>query len=228
MPNILPGDGTIPPNLSNGRIFYINIPMIVIVAIGIWFFLTLRTDSTSIREKLKRVDYLGIFIFVGSATSFLFGLTSGGVLFPWTSANVIVPLVLGVLGMVLFWYVEDYVVKEPMMPMRIFKERTAFAGYINTWVHGLILWSVIYYLLLWVTLLYVNNANSGSICSHPLYFPSWYRCTPHYIDDCSHGRHCRCHHDPYSPFPSCRLARLDHSHHCLRSLYSPLSHYHHR
>jgi len=139
-----------PTSFSNGRIFYINIPMIVIVAIGIWFFLTLRTDLTSIREKLKRVDYLGIFIFVGSATSFLFGLTTGGVLFPWKSANVITPLVFGILGLILFWFVEDYVVKEPMMPMRVFKERTAFTGYINIWVHGIILWSVIYYLLLWV------------------------------------------------------------------------------
>lgn len=139
-----------PISFSNHRIFYINIPVVVIVAIGIWFFLTLRTDSTSIREKLKRVDYLGIFIFVGSATSFLFGLTAGGVIFPWTSGNVIAPLVIGIFGMVLFWFVEEYVVKEPMMPMRVFKERTAFAGYINIWVHGIILWAIIYYLLLWV------------------------------------------------------------------------------
>jgi hypothetical protein len=149
--NILPGDGTIPITLnSNDRIFYINIPVVIVVAAGIWFFLTLRTDSRSIREKLKRVDYLGIIIFVGSATSFLFGLTAGGVLFPWASANVIAPLIIGIFGMVLFWFVEDYVVKEPMMPMRVFKERTAFAGYIGTWVHGIILWSIIYYLLLWV------------------------------------------------------------------------------
>ena len=124
--------------------------MVVIVALGIWFFLTLRTDSTSIWEKLKRVDYLGILIFVGSATSFLFGLTAGGVLSPWTSAKVIAPLILGILGLFLFWFVEEYIVKEPMMPMRVFKERTAFAGYISIWVHGIILWSIIYYLLLWV------------------------------------------------------------------------------
>lgn len=135
---------------SNSRVFYINIPVVVICAIGIWFFLTLRTDSSSIREKLKRVDYLGIVIFVGSATSFLFGLTAGGVIYPWASANVIAPLVIGIFGMVLFWFVEDYVVKEPMMPMRVFKERTAFAGYIGTLIHGIILWSLIYYLLLWV------------------------------------------------------------------------------
>jgi uncharacterized membrane protein len=134
------------------RVFYINIPVVVIVLFGIWFFLTLKTDTSSVREKLKRIDYIGIIVFVGSATSFLFGLTAGGVMFPWNSANVVAPLVLGVFGLVGFWFIEDYLVKEPMMPMRVFKERTAFASYIGTWVHGIILWSIIYYLLLWVTL----------------------------------------------------------------------------
>jgi hypothetical protein len=141
------------------RIFYINIPVVVIVVLGIWFFLTLKTDTTSIREKLKRVDYIGIIVFVLSCTSFLFGLTAGGVLFPWNSANVIVPLVLGISGMVGFWAIEDFLVREPMMPMRVFKERTALSGYIGTWVHGIILWSIIYYALLWVYRPFHTNAN---------------------------------------------------------------------
>lgn len=139
------------------RIFYINIPVVVIVIIGIWFFLTLRVDTTSIREKLKRVDFIGIAVFVLSCTSFLFGLTAGGVLFPWASANVIVPLVLGITGLVGFWAIENYLVKEPMMPMRVFKERTAFAGYVGTWAHGIILWSIIYYMLLWVHHPFLQN-----------------------------------------------------------------------
>jgi hypothetical protein len=145
-----PGDGTPSSYNSNYRIFYINIPVVVIVVIGIWFFLTLKKDTTSLQEKLKRIDVLGVIVFVGSSTSFLFGLTAGGVLFPWKSANVIAPLVIGILGMVGFWFIEEYMAKEPMMPMRVFKERTAFAGYVGTWAHGVILWGIIYYALLWV------------------------------------------------------------------------------
>ena len=89
-------------------------------------------------------------VFVGSAASFLFGLTAGGVLFPWSSGNVIAPLVVGIFGMVGFWFIEEYYTKVPMMPMRVFKQRTAMAGFVGTWVHGIILWSQIYYLLLWV------------------------------------------------------------------------------
>jgi hypothetical protein len=130
-------------------IFYINIPVVIIVTIGIWFFLTLKSNTDSLREKLKRIDILGVIVFVGSSTSFLFGLTAGGVLYPWASGNVIAPMVIGIAGMVGFWAIEEYLAKEPMMPMRVFKERTAFAGYFGTVVHGLILWGLIYYALLW-------------------------------------------------------------------------------
>jgi Fungal trichothecene efflux pump (TRI12) len=147
------------------RIFYINIPVVVIVVIGIYFFLTLKTDTSSIKSKLQRIDVVGIIVFVGSATSFLFGLTAGGVLFPWKSANVIAPLVIGIFGMVGFWAWEDYVAKEPMMPMRVFKERTALAGFFGTWVHGMILWGLIYYMLLWVYLIFISTNFSAKLSS---------------------------------------------------------------
>jgi Fungal trichothecene efflux pump (TRI12) len=142
------------------RVFYINIPVVVLVVAGIYFFLTLKSNTQSVKEKLKRVDILGMIIFVGSATSFLFGLTAGGVIYPWNSANVIAPLVIGIVGMVGFWAVEEFVSAEPMMPMRIFRQRTAFAAYIGTWAHGIILWSLIYYLLLWVLFLFKAQANN--------------------------------------------------------------------
>jgi hypothetical protein len=132
------------------RIFYINIPIVVIVVIGIWFFLTLKSDTSTFKEKLKRIDVLGIVVFVGSATSFLFGLTAGGVLYDWNTGNVIAPVVIGAAGLVLFWFIEERFAKEPMMPMRVFKERTALAGYIGTWAHGIILWGIIYYGVLFV------------------------------------------------------------------------------
>jgi hypothetical protein len=160
------GDGTFFFDISNCRIFYINIPVVVIVVIGIWFFLTLRKDTTSLKEKLKRIDVLGVVVFVGSSTSFLFGLTAGGVLYPWKSANVIAPLIIGIFGMVGFWFIEEYVAKEPMMPMRVFKERTAFAGYVGTWAHGIILWGLIYYALLWVPPSYIQTNISAKPSSY--------------------------------------------------------------
>jgi Fungal trichothecene efflux pump (TRI12) len=121
--------------------------------IGIWLFLTLKTENSSIKKKLKRVDVLGIVIFIITFTLLLFGITAGGVIYPWKSPNIIIPLVIAMIGLVAFWFIEEYVAEEPMIPPRVFKERTAFAGYIGTWAHGIILWGLIYYALLWVLFL---------------------------------------------------------------------------
>jgi MFS family permease len=152
-----PGDGTVFLFNTDFRIFYINIPIVIIVVIGIWFFLTLKTETTTLKEKLKRIDVIGIIFFVGSCTSFLFGITAGGVLFPWNAANVLAPLVIGAVGLVAFWAIEELVPKEPMMPMRVFKQRTAFAAYIGTIAHGIILWGIIYYGILFVLSLLHQN-----------------------------------------------------------------------
>jgi len=167
--NTLLGDGKFFYLSSlNSRIFYINIPVVVIVVIGIQFFLNLRVDTSSLKEKLKRIDVLGVVIFVGSATSFLFGLTAGGVLFSWKTANVIAPIVIGVLGMIGFWFVEEFVAKEPMMPMRVFKERTALAGYVGTWAHGIILWGLIYYALLYCQAVLVHSTLQAGVDALPI------------------------------------------------------------
>lgn len=118
--------------------------------IGIHFFLNLKMDPTSTKEKLKRIDLLGILVFITSLTILLFTLTAGGTLYPWKSASVIGSLVVGIFGMIGFLFIEEYVVREPMIPLRVFKERTAFAGYLGTLVHGIILWGLIYYAILWV------------------------------------------------------------------------------
>lgn len=145
-------------DLTNPRIFYLNVPAVGIILIGNWFFLTLKKETSSIKDKLKRIDFIGIIIFLISLMCLLFSLTSGGVIEPWTSPKVVIPLIIAVIGLIIFWFFEERVPREPMIPPRVFKERTALAGYIGTWIHGMILWGFIYFALLWV------NTTPPSIC----------------------------------------------------------------
>lgn len=52
-------------------------------------------EGRSLRQDLKDLDWGGIVLFAGGLTSFVLGLSWGGGLYPWTSYNVLVPLVLG-------------------------------------------------------------------------------------------------------------------------------------
>lgn len=131
--------------------FYINIPICVIAFAGIYFFLHLELETASFKERFWRIDWLGMFVFVGSTVSLLLGLTGGGVLSPWRSASTIVALVIGGLGLCAFVLIEGFVSSRPMMPLGIFRDHNAKIGFFNSFCHGFVILIVNYYLILYVS-----------------------------------------------------------------------------
>jgi hypothetical protein len=76
-------------------------------------------------EKLGRIDFAGNAIFIASTVSLLIGVTWGGTEYPWRSANVLVPLILGFVGIGLFLAYEWTIAKNPSLPQGAIVERTA-------------------------------------------------------------------------------------------------------
>lgn len=101
-------------------------------------------------KKLGRVDWLGLGLFTAASTLFLYGLTSGGVSAPWTSAKVLAPLIVGICLYPIFIFVEWKLASNPMMPLRIFNDRSAITGYTSSFLQGLIIWCMAYYFILFV------------------------------------------------------------------------------
>jgi hypothetical protein len=123
----------------------LNLPFIGIGYVMVLLFLKLNVLPESVAAKLRRVDWLGSVLFVGSATSFLIPLTWGGVQYPWTSWRTLVPLVIGAVGLISFGFYEKYVAVEPMIRLSVFRNRTAVLGYFGTLMHGIIVWTILYY-----------------------------------------------------------------------------------
>ncbi|KAI9474078.1 MAG: major facilitator superfamily domain-containing protein [Benjaminiella poitrasii] len=126
--------------------FYINLPIGAVAMIILFIFLKLPTPQGRLSEKLKRVDYAGTIIVLIFATLFLLALNFGGQTFPWKSAAVIVPLVLSILLVGLLAVVEKKFVKEPLMPPRLFRNRSVVSVLITNWFFGMTFFSAIYYL----------------------------------------------------------------------------------
>ncbi|KAI9866654.1 MAG: hypothetical protein M1813_001206 [Trichoglossum hirsutum] len=141
--------GAFSQNVSWRWIFWINMPFAGIGFFMIPVFLTLQYKTGDFVEKLKRVDWVGSFIFVASTTSFLIPVTWGGVMYPWSHWRTLVPLILGGAGLVGFIFYEIYVPAEPLIKLHLFKNRSTSATYIGTVLHGMILWSMLYYLPLY-------------------------------------------------------------------------------
>ncbi|KAI1614407.1 DNA repair protein RAD50 [Exophiala viscosa] len=126
-------------------IFWLNLPFIGIGGVMVPLFLRLNVIPQSIAAKLRRVDWIGSVLFVGSMTSFLIPLTWGGVMYSWSSWRTLVPLLVGALGLVGFCFFEAYVAAEPLLRLSVFSNRSANIAYATTTLHGMILWCILYY-----------------------------------------------------------------------------------
>jgi hypothetical protein len=118
--------------------------------IGLYFTLNLKTESSSLMTKIARVDYIGIVLFSGASCAFLVGITTGGTVYPWSSASVLVPLILGLALYVVFILHHWKTAKEPMIPLRVFNDRSATSGFFSAFIHGVVLWCAAYYLIIFV------------------------------------------------------------------------------
>ncbi len=66
-------------------------------------------------------------------------------MYPWSHWRTLVPLLTCSAGLVGFVFYEAYVATEPLIRLSVFKNRTAAVTYLGTFVHGIVLWSILYY-----------------------------------------------------------------------------------
>ena len=128
---------------------FLSVPFDGIAFAIILFFLDIETPKTPILAGLKAIDWIGVITITGGTVMFLLGLEYGGVSYPWSSATVICLLVFGALTIVMFLLNEWKLAKYPMMPLRLFKQRSNLASLGVCFVHGFVFISAAYFLPLY-------------------------------------------------------------------------------
>jgi MFS family permease len=127
-------------------IFWINLPVIAIGVFLIVLFLRQTKIPGGIVEKLGRFDWLGSALFTIGSTSMLFGVSTGGVMYDWSSWRTLLPLLIGPLVLIVFSVWEVKFAKEPLIHRGVFNNWSMIAAYIMSVFHGAILWSLLYFL----------------------------------------------------------------------------------
>ena len=123
---------------------WILLPFIGVALVLIHPSLTLRRDTNSAMQKLKRVDWLGLLLSVSAATMALFAITAGGQIFSWSSAQILTPLCLGGVCTILFCFVETRT-SSPMLSPEILATRTVTASMFGALLHGTATWCMLYF-----------------------------------------------------------------------------------
>lgn len=126
--------------------FYLNLPIGGTAITCLFFFLQVNYQKEPWQEKIKRIDYTGNVLLMTSIVSILLALTWGGTTYAWSNWRIIVCLVLGLIGMIIFHAFEaSSWCPEPMMPPHIFRHRTSFIALAVSFIHNMLTFWVIYF-----------------------------------------------------------------------------------
>ncbi|KAI5114854.1 hypothetical protein M0805_000620, partial [Coniferiporia weirii] len=129
--------------------FYMNLPIAAATALMTILFLDVRIPRSSTGQKLKSLDWIGNALVIASTTCVVLALTWGGVMHPWTSANVLVSLILGLIGLGGFICYEVYVPDYPVLPFQVLSSRTGLSGYAQAFFGNFFQFATVYYLPLY-------------------------------------------------------------------------------
>ncbi|KAI0189900.1 major facilitator superfamily domain-containing protein [Astrocystis sublimbata] len=148
--------------------FWINLPIGGTVFIILFFFLKVANPGTPIIAGLKKIDWAGGSLVVGSVLMVLLALDFGDVVFPWTSAPVISLLVFGVVAGALFIVNEWKLAKEPIIPLHLFSSKSAVAAYGVYVLNFYVFIGMLYYLPLYSQAVLGANALTSGVYILPL------------------------------------------------------------
>jgi hypothetical protein len=136
------------PQVLMQNVRRINLPLGGVALISLLIFMRVKYDrTTAMRERVKHIDYIGTLILVGAVTSLLLGLSYGGTRYAWSDVRIIVPIVLGIVGLFIFHTYETASwVKHPTLPEQIFRRRTPAVALLLAFLSFLLLFWAIFFL----------------------------------------------------------------------------------
>jgi EmrB/QacA subfamily drug resistance transporter len=149
-------------NLSWRWIFYVNIPVGIVALV-----VTTVVLPNSIAQVKPVVDYLGFVLLAGAITCLILVTTWGGAQYEWGSPTILVLIAVTLVLVVAFVTVERRA-REPIIPLRLFQNRTFNVSGGVSFIVGVALFGVIIYLPLFLQLVSGSTATNSGLLMLPL------------------------------------------------------------
>ncbi|CAN9203491.1 unnamed protein product [Alternaria alternata] len=161
--------GVFSQNVTWRWIGWINLPLSAIGLVLAIIFMRLKTIDQPLRVKLRRLDWIGIVLFTIGCTLFASPIAWAGGMFPWSSYKTIVPLILGLIVLIAFLRYEKTPV-EPVLPYRMFNDRTASLTLLAAFLHGIVNYSITLYIPLFFQAVYLKGPLPAAVLTLPVCF----------------------------------------------------------
>lgn len=150
--------------------FLINLPLGAISAAVIFFFLKLKSVPGNARSKLARIDWLGTLAIVTATTFVLLPTIWGGSTYAWNSPIVIGFYCAAAVVIAIFFYIETYVAKEPVIPFNLFKNQSVSAGLACSFFYGGIFFGILSYISVYFQVVRGDTATASGLALIPWMF----------------------------------------------------------
>jgi EmrB/QacA subfamily drug resistance transporter len=149
-------------NLSWRWIFYVNLPVggLSLAVIAVAF------HSTSVHVR-HRIDYLGAALLAAGLSSIVLFTSLGGTTWSWSSSQIVLLMVLGVVFLVGFVFVERSAA-EPIMPLALFRNRIFTTTSAIGFIVGLALFGAVTYLPLYLQIVKGRSPTESGLALTPL------------------------------------------------------------
>ncbi|MBW7456234.1 MFS transporter [Paenibacillus sepulcri] len=140
--------------------FYVNLPIGIVSSVALLF--TLRESRSETKPK---IDVTGALLIVITTVSSMLALELGGKDYAWGSRRIVGLFIISALAAISFYVVERRV-KEPILPLRLFRNRMVAGTSIVVFCQGALIFSAMSYLPLYAN--YVLGESKLNLLLTPL------------------------------------------------------------
>ena len=145
--------------------FYMSLPIGAVAIVLLVAFLQVKYDkSQTWATKFSSLDWLGNTVFIGGTIPVLIALGWAGGQYPWSSYQVLVPLIVGLATMGAFVVLEGNarLTPNPIMPLHLFGNSLSSIVFLLTFLHGIVtMWALYFLPVYFQGVLAVDAYNAG-------------------------------------------------------------------
>jgi EmrB/QacA subfamily drug resistance transporter len=143
-------------------IFYINAPLgLVALSLIIAFY---KESGAKVKQV---IDWSGVGLLTATILSLMFGLELGGKTYAWNSWPII-GLFAAFLVLFVLFVLNERVVRNPIVPLHLFKSRLFTASQLSSFIYGFIMISCASYIPIFIQGVYGGTASSAGQTLTPM------------------------------------------------------------
>ncbi|KAF2272262.1 MFS general substrate transporter [Westerdykella ornata] len=146
---------------------WINLITVGITFVLAFFFLHLTPIEGDIKDKMRKLDWSGFALFTVIGTAVALPLSWADTLYGWGSWQTLVSLIIGLLLLVPFAFVEKRAA-VPMIPYQIFDNVSIITGTVSGFLYGSMMNAILLYLPLFFQAVYLQTPSEAAKSTLPL------------------------------------------------------------